>query len=64
MILNLWRSPQNYWVLLQTADETLDYRQAEKKYMGAKLTIEEGGDHSFQGYERFLKDIFQFLLHD
>ncbi|MDO6839979.1 YqiA/YcfP family alpha/beta fold hydrolase [Paraglaciecola chathamensis] len=57
-------SPQNYWVLLQTADETLDYRQAEKKYMGAKLTIEEGGDHSFQGYERFLKDIFQFLLHD
>ena len=57
-------NPQNYWVLLQTADETLDYRQAQQKYVGAKLTIEQGGDHSFQGYERFLADIFQFLLHE
>ncbi|WP_166423477.1 YqiA/YcfP family alpha/beta fold hydrolase [Paraglaciecola sp. 20A4] len=57
-------NPQNYWVLLQTADETLDYRQAQQKYSAAKLTIEQGGDHSFQGYERFLADIFQFLLHD
>ena len=57
-------NPQNYWVLLQTADETLDYRQAQQKYVGAKLTVEQGGDHSFQGYERFLADIFQFLLHE
>ncbi|WP_339898469.1 YqiA/YcfP family alpha/beta fold hydrolase [Paraglaciecola polaris] len=56
--------PQNYWVLLQTEDETLDYRLAEQKYLGAKVTIEQGGDHSFQGYERFLTDIFQFLLQD
>ncbi len=54
----------NYWVLLQTADETLDYRQAEAKYQGSKLTIEPGGDHSFQNFERFLPDIFRFLLQD
>ncbi|MCF2949076.1 esterase YqiA [Paraglaciecola aquimarina] len=54
----------NYWVLLQTADETLDYRQAEQKYHGCKMTIEPGGDHSFQHFERFLPDIFRFLLQD
>jgi predicted esterase YcpF (UPF0227 family) len=56
--------PENFWVLLQTGDETLDYRQALQKYQGAKLTVEEGGDHSFQHFERFLPDIFRFLLQD
>lgn len=56
--------PQKYWVLLQTGDETLDYRQAEEKYAGGKLTIEEGGDHSFQDFQRFLPDIFEFLMDD
>ncbi|MFQ3237379.1 MAG: putative esterase YcpF (UPF0227 family) [Paraglaciecola sp.] len=56
--------PENYWVLLQSGDETLDYRQAQHKYQQGKLTLEPGGDHSFQGYERFLPDIFRFLLQD
>ena len=55
---------ENFWVLLQTGDETLDYRQAEHKYQGAKMTIEQGGDHSFQDFERFLPEIFRFLLQD
>ena len=54
----------DYWVLLQTADETLDYRQAETKYQDHKLSIEQGGDHSFQDFQRFLPDIFRFLLQD
>ncbi|GAC19052.1 YqiA/YcfP family alpha/beta fold hydrolase [Paraglaciecola arctica] len=54
----------DYWVLLQTADETLDYRQAETKYQDYKVTIEQGGDHSFQDFQRFLPDIFRFLLQD
>jgi predicted esterase YcpF (UPF0227 family) len=56
--------PENYWVLLQTGDETLDYCQAQHKYQHGKLTVEQGGDHSFQGYERYLPNIFQFLLQD
>ncbi len=56
------RQPEAFWVLLQTGDETLDYRDAEQKYRGAKLTIEQGGDHAFQGYERFLPGIFEFLF--
>lgn len=54
--------PGQFWVLLQTDDETLDYRDAEQKYQECKLTIEQGGDHAFQGYERFLPDIFRFLF--
>lgn len=51
----------NYWLLVQTGDETLDYRDAVKKYAGCKQTIEEGGDHAFQGFERFLDSGLAFL---
>ena len=54
----------DYWVLLQTEDEALDYRQAETKYQDYKLSVEDGGDHSFQNFQRFLPDIFRFLLQD
>lgn len=57
-------STSDYWVLLQTADETLDYRLAETKYQDYRLSIEQGGDHSFQDFQRFLPDIFSFLLQD
>lgn len=54
-------SPSSYKVLLQTGDETLDYRQAESHYAGADILIEEGGDHSFIEYERHLPAIVRFL---
>lgn len=53
-------APENLWVLLQTGDEVLDYRAAEQFYQGTRITIEEGGDHSFQGFERFMPDIIEF----
>lgn len=53
--------PEDFWVLLQQGDETLNYRLAVNKYQGAKMTIEPGGDHSFQGFERYLSEIFTFL---
>ena len=51
----------NYWLLVQTGDETLDYRQAVTKYQGCRQTIEPGGDHSFQGFERYLEPGLAFL---
>lgn len=51
----------NYWVLLQTGDETLDYRQALQKYAGCKQTVEEGGNHSFQGFENYLQPALDFF---
>lgn len=56
--------PKCYRVYLQTGDETLDYRLAQGKYQGGQLVIEKGGDHSFQGFEQHLSDIFSFLLAD
>ena len=53
--------PERYKVLLQTGDETLDYRQAVKHYAAADVYIEEGGDHSFVNYEAHLEGIMAFL---
>jgi predicted esterase YcpF (UPF0227 family) len=56
------RQSHNYMVLLQTADEILDYRDAQTRYQGARFVIEEGGDHSFTHYEQHLPDIYEFLM--
>lgn len=52
----------DYWVLLQTGDETLDYRWAKDRYRDCHLWIEEGGNHSFQGYEAHLSKVMDFFL--
>lgn len=52
---------KNYWALLQTGDETLDYREAEEKYRGCKQTVEVGGDHSFVNFEQYLPAIWRFF---
>lgn len=51
---------ERYFVLLQTGDETLDYREAESKFKNSYSVIEQGGDHSFTGLERYLQRIMQF----
>lgn len=53
--------PESLWLLVQTGDETLDYRQAVEKYRGAKQTVEPGGDHGFQAFERYIPDALAFL---
>ncbi len=53
--------PENLWVWLQTGDETLDYRQAAEYYAACPLYIEEGGNHSFAGFETRLPDLLQFF---
>jgi predicted esterase YcpF (UPF0227 family) len=51
---------ERYLVLLQTGDETLDYKEAELKYNESRCIIEQGGDHSFVGLERHLAQIMEF----
>lgn len=55
-------STDQCWVLLQEGDEVLDYREALAKFTGCKITCEQGGDHSFKGFERYLPDIIRFLF--
>ncbi|MBL6693849.1 MAG: esterase [Proteobacteria bacterium] len=47
----------NFLVLLQTADETLDYRYAEKYFEGTSIVIDEGGSHSFDNLESKIASI-------
>ena len=46
------KNPSDFWLLQQTEDEVLDYRQAVEKFVLAKQTVEIGGDHSFVDFER------------
>ena len=48
------------WQWLQTGDETLDYRYAEKYYAACTLRIQAGGDHSYQGFAQQLPDLLNF----
>lgn len=48
-------------VLLQAADEVLDARMAQKRYSGQRMIIEQGGDHSFQNFPRYLPAVLEFL---
>ncbi|WP_227370142.1 YqiA/YcfP family alpha/beta fold hydrolase [Halomonas sp. M20] len=49
--------PGRYLLLLGTADETLDCRDAFKAYTGCRTLIEPGGDHGFSRIEKHLPAI-------
>ncbi|MGB1092410.1 MAG: YqiA/YcfP family alpha/beta fold hydrolase, partial [Oceanobacter sp.] len=52
--------PENLLVMLQTGDQTLDFRHAEKLYKNCNCIIEEGGSHTFDGYKDWLPEILMF----
>jgi hypothetical protein len=52
--------PERYLLLLQTGDETLDYRDALEKYRECKVILEQGGSHAFDGFEHHLDRILSF----
>ena len=52
--------PERYWLLAETGDEVLDYRQAVARYAGARQTVLEGGDHSFTRWGDYLDEVLEF----
>jgi predicted esterase YcpF (UPF0227 family) len=62
-LCQLERKPSDasrYWLLVQTGDEVLDYRDAVQWYAGSQQTIVPDGDHSFIGYAEYLPKIWAF----
>ena len=52
--------PERFWLLVETGDETLDYRDAVRRYAGARQTVLVGGDHSFTRWNDVLDPIIEF----
>ncbi|WP_121626585.1 YqiA/YcfP family alpha/beta fold hydrolase [Poseidonibacter antarcticus] len=55
------KNPENFLTLLQDEDEILDYEEAAEKLEETNLIIEEGGNHSFVGIEKYFRKINSFL---
>lgn len=53
--------PERLWVLLETGDETLDYRQAQAFYAACNVDVTEGGSHTYERFAERLPDIVAFL---
>lgn len=52
--------PDRYWLLVQSGDTVLDYRQAIAFYAGAWQLVEGGGDHAFMGFDAHIPAILRF----
>ena len=51
---------ERLWVLVESGDEVLDYRQALEHYRGCRQTVLSGGDHSFTQFRQFVSQIIEF----
>src|SRR5450755_134691 len=52
--------PQRYFLLVQSGDELLDWREAVTFYAGAWQSVQGGGDHAFQHFEKEIAPILRF----
>lgn len=52
--------PQRYLLLTQTADETLDYREAVDKFAASVQFIQPGGSHGFDRFQDLIPAIVAF----
>jgi predicted esterase YcpF (UPF0227 family) len=56
--------PERYWLLVETGDEVLDYREAVSYFAGAFQTVVQGGDHAFSSFAEFVPDIAAWARED
>lgn len=54
------KDPSRYLLLVQTADETLDYREAVDKYPDSPQFVQSGGSHGFEHFQNLIPAILAF----
>lgn len=52
--------PQRYWLVLGSADETLDWREAARHYAGCRQTVLASDDHRLQRWHECLPELLAF----
>ena len=52
---------ENFMLLSQKGDETLNFQEAIDKLPNCTLVVEEGGNHGYIGIERHFKSVESFL---
>lgn len=52
--------PDRYFLLVQSGDEVLDWREAVACYGGAHQLVEGGGDHGFQRFDAQIPALLRF----
>ena len=52
--------PERYLLLIETGDEVLDWREAARKYEGARMVIRQGGDHTLRCFPEQIPRILAF----
>ena len=52
--------PERYLLLVETGDEVLDWRDAVRRYAGARMVIRQGGDHSLQSFPEHMGRVLAF----
>lgn len=52
--------PSRYWLIVETGDEVLDYREAVAYYAGAFQTVVRGGDHALGSFPEHVPDLVQW----
>jgi len=54
------KKPDSYLLLVQTGDETLDYREAVDKFSETPQFVQAGGCHGFEQFENMIPSILAF----
>ncbi|MBL4606465.1 MAG: alpha/beta fold hydrolase [Pseudomonadales bacterium] len=58
--IHVIQKPEHFLVMLQTADDVLDYRQAAEKFSHSPLVIQEGGSHGFDDFDKMIPKVLEF----
>ena len=53
-------TPSRYFLIVETGDEVLDYREAVERYRGARQIVIPGGDHTLQSFPGHMPAILEF----
>jgi predicted esterase YcpF (UPF0227 family) len=56
-----YANAENTYVLLESGDEVLNYKEAAKYFSGSYLDIIYGGSHSYESLDEKLKNIVNFI---